>query len=128
VPWLDNALDTVATPVAVTAGAVLFAATVTGFNPFLQWSLAAIAGGGSAAVVQGATVATRLASTTTTGGLANFLINTIESATSVVMSILSIVVPVLAVILLAAAVAVMLVLVRPILRRLTSAQDTMPHR
>src|SRR5215216_6075705 len=42
VPWLDNLLDVIATPMAVIAGAVLFAASVAGFDPFLQWSLAII--------------------------------------------------------------------------------------
>ena len=122
IPWLDNALDAIATPIAVVAGAVLFAASVTDLDPFLHWTLAIIAGGGSAAVVQGATVASRLASTTTTGGLANFLFNTIETATGFVMSILSIFVPILAIILLAVAIAAMLLIARPILRRLINGR------
>ena len=68
VPWLDNLLDTIASPAAVVSGTVLFAACVTEFDPFLKWSLALIAGGGSAAVVQGGTVLTRGASTISTGG------------------------------------------------------------
>jgi hypothetical protein len=118
VPWLDNLLDVIATPIAMVAGAVLFAASVTDLNPFLHWSLAIIAGGGSAAVVQGATIVSRLASTTTTGGLANFIFTTIETVTGLILSILSIVVPLLALMLLLIVVAAMLFIGRPILRRL----------
>ena len=100
VPWLDNALDAIASPLSVVAGAILFAASVTGFDPFWQWSLAIIAGGGAAAMVQGGTVAARLASTATTGGLANFVVNTVETIFGAVFSVLAIVVPVVALVLL----------------------------
>ena len=104
IPWLDNALDTAASPIAVVAGTVLFAAMVADFDPLLQWSLAVIAGGGSAGVVQGGTVATRVASTTTTGGVGNFVVNTAETAAGFAFSVLSIVMPILAVVLLVASV------------------------
>mgnify|MGYP002828289055 FL=1 len=49
IPWLDNALDTVAAPAAVVAG-TLTSASVFGqdMSPWLKWSLAAIAGGSAA--------------------------------------------------------------------------------
>src|SRR5215204_4144976 len=52
VPWLDNLLDTIATPAAVVAGVVATAAVVSGMSPFLTWTLAAIAGGGAAGLIQ----------------------------------------------------------------------------
>ena len=107
IPWLDNLLDTIASPMAVVAGVMLFAASVVDLDPLLRWSLAIIAGGGSAAIVQGGTVASRLASTTTTGGLANFVISTIETIAGVLFSVLSIAVPVLALVLLVSAIGVM---------------------
>ena len=48
-PIIDNFLDTLATPAAVVAGTVLTASLVGDASPFLRWSLAIIAGGGSAA-------------------------------------------------------------------------------
>ncbi len=120
VPWLDNLLDTIASPIAVIAGAVLFAASVTGFDPFLQWSLAIIAGGGSAAIVQGGTVVTRVASTTTTGGLANFVVSTLETLAGFFFAVMSIVVPLLALILLLAVVGSMYYVGRQVLRKLFS--------
>jgi hypothetical protein len=55
----------------------------------MQWMLAIIAGGSTAGVIQIGTVATRAVSTTTTGGLANPLISTLEALASIVCIILS---------------------------------------
>ena len=41
-PWLDNLLDSVATPAAVVAGAVITASVVGDISPMLRWILAAI--------------------------------------------------------------------------------------
>lgn len=98
VPWIDNLLDTVATPAAVVAGAVLTAAVVTDVDPVLRWILAIVAGGGTATVFQGLTAGTRGLSTAATGGLGNFLVATVEWLGSVVMSVLAVVVPVVAVV------------------------------
>ena len=59
VPWLDNLLDSVATPAAVVAGTIATASVITDMSPLLQWSLAIIAGGGTAGVIQSATVLVR---------------------------------------------------------------------
>ena len=118
VPWLDNLLDSIASPSAVIAGVILSAACFVDVSPFMQWSLAVIAGGGSAAIVQGGSVATRLASTTTTGGLGNFGVSTIETVAGFVISALSILLPLLALILLMAVVAFMYFVGRAVLRKL----------
>ncbi len=97
VPWLDNLLDSMASPTAVVAGTVATASVVTDVSPLMQWSLALIAGGGAAGAVQAATVLVRGTSTAGTGGLANPLVSTAELGGSVVMSVLSIFLPVLAV-------------------------------
>lgn len=97
IPWLDNLLDSLATPAAVVAGTVATAACVSDMSPLLQWSTAIIAGGGIAGTVQLTTVVTRAASTTTTGGLANFVLATLELIASLVLSVLAVVVPILAV-------------------------------
>jgi hypothetical protein len=95
VPWLDNLLDTIATPAAIIAGTIVTASMISGMSPFLQWTLAAITGGSAAGLVQGATVLTRAASTTTTGGLGNPLVATGELALSIATTVLSFVAPVL---------------------------------
>lgn len=99
IPFVDNLLDAIATPAAVVAGVVLTASTVTGLNPFLSWALAIIAGGGIAATVQSITGVTRLASTSTTGGLANPVVSTAELGGATVLSIFAIILPVVAIIL-----------------------------
>ena len=102
VPWVDHALDTLATPAAIVAGTIITASMVTDVSPFLKWTLAVIAGGGVAGVVQGTTVLTRSASTVTTGGIANPLFATIELGGAVVTSILAIVVPLISLVLVSA--------------------------
>jgi len=98
IPWVDHALDTIATPAAIVAGTVITASMVTGMSPMLKWTLAIIAGGGVAGLVQGTTVVTRAASTATTGGLGNPLVATIELAGAVITSIAALLVPVLVVV------------------------------
>jgi len=96
-PWVDNFLDTLASPAAVIAGTLLTAALAADMSPFLKWTLAVIAGGGAAGLVQGATVITRGASSAGTGGLANPILATAELGGSLVTSILSLVAPMLVV-------------------------------
>jgi hypothetical protein len=95
IPWVDNLLDTIATPAAAVAGTVVMASSIPQMSPFLKWSLAIIAGGSIAGAVQSATTITRLASTATTWGLGNPVISTIEAVGSIALSILAIALPVL---------------------------------
>ena len=101
VPWLDNFLDTVATPASVVAGMVVAASVITGLDPYLKWTLAVIAGGGVAGAVQAVTVGTRQASALTTAGFGNPVVSTVEMAGSLGLSVLSILLPALAVVLVA---------------------------
>lgn len=96
IPWLDNLLDSIATPAAFIAGAILMVAIVSGLPPLAKWALAIIAGSGAAALVQSGTTMARLASTTTTGGLANPIVSTIEAGSSFGLSLLAILLPVIA--------------------------------
>jgi hypothetical protein len=93
VPWLDNALDTLATPAAVVAGTVATAAVISGMSPFLTWTLAIIAGGGTAGIIQSGTVLLRGLSSTTTLGAGNFTVATGELAGAVGASLLALVLP-----------------------------------
>jgi hypothetical protein len=99
IPWLDNLLDTIATPVAVLAGIIISASVVADVSPFLRWTLAVIAGGGTAAAVQAATVALRGASSVGTGGVANPVVSTGELGGSAVVATLAVALPVVAVVL-----------------------------
>ena len=79
IPWLDNLLDSVASPAAVVAGVIVSATVITGMDPYLKWTLAVIAGGGIAGAVQVATTGTRGASTVLTAGIGNPLVSTVEA-------------------------------------------------
>lgn len=107
IPWVDHFLDTVATPAAIVAGTIVTASFVTDVSPFLKWTLAVIAGGGAATLVQGSTVLLRGASTVTTGGLANPLFATAELAGSLVTSVLSLIAPLVTIALIVAVVAIL---------------------
>jgi hypothetical protein len=99
VPWLDNALDTVATPAAIVAGVVAWAAVTPELAPLLRWTLAVIAGGGAAGLVQAGTALLRLQSTSVTAGLGNPVVATGELMGSLALSVLGLLVPLLAVVL-----------------------------
>ncbi len=99
VPWVDNILDTVATPAAMVAGTLTTMAVSSGeMSQFASWAAAIIVGGGTAGAVQMSTVAVRGLSTATTGGLANPVVSTGEWMGALLLSILSFLVPVLVVI------------------------------
>ncbi|RTZ68357.1 MAG: DUF4126 domain-containing protein [Verrucomicrobia bacterium] len=90
IPWIDNLLDTVASPAAIVAGTVITASFITGMDPWLQWLLGLIAGGSAAGAVQATTVVTRASSTVTTGGLGNPIVASVETSGAFLGSALAI--------------------------------------
>ncbi|WP_017297575.1 DUF4126 domain-containing protein [Nodosilinea nodulosa] len=94
VPWLDNAIDTIALPVAAVAGTMLMAIAANQLDPFAQWSVAIVAGGGVAATVKGLNGLTRLVSTATTGGATNLIIAVAELLGAIAIAVLSLVAPI----------------------------------
>ena len=100
VPWVDNLMDTLATPAAIVAGTIITASQIGDASPLLKWSLALIAGGGVCGIVQTGSVAVRAASSGTTGGFGNFVVSVIELSAAICITILAIVVPVICLVLL----------------------------
>ncbi|NRD22513.1 DUF4126 domain-containing protein [Winogradskyella litoriviva] len=98
IPVIDNALDTIAIPLATIAGTAVMVSTVADLSPVITWALAIIAGGGTAAAVKSSASATRLGSTVSTAGFGNPIVSTIETGTSIIMSIISIFMPILAIV------------------------------
>jgi hypothetical protein len=96
VPFLDHLLDVVATPSAVVAGTLASAAVLTDLPPIVKWSVAVLAGGGAAGLVQTATVLARVGSTTFTGGLGNVLFASFELFGAVGTVVLAIALPLVA--------------------------------
>lgn len=103
VPFVDNLLDTVATPAAILAGALAMMTQVGDHNPLLAYSFAAVAGAGAAGAVQGLTTVTRHVSSFATAGFGNPIVATTEAALSTVLSLAAIFVPLLALLVVLAA-------------------------
>jgi hypothetical protein len=101
IPWLDHILDIAATPAAIIAGTIATASMVTDMSPFLKWTLALIAGGGIAGLVQGTTVALRAKSSVSTAGIENPLVSTLELVGSIIVALLAIFIPILSLALIA---------------------------
>jgi len=114
IPWLDNLLDSAATPAAVVAGTIVTASMIGDMSPFLRWTLAAIAGGGVAGVIQGSSVLARGLSTAATGGTGNPLVSTGELVSSILGTVLSIMLPIFAI---ALVVLIMILILRRILKK-----------
>jgi hypothetical protein len=95
IPWVDNLLDTIAVPLAGIAGTLVVAATFKGADPVIVWSLALIAGGGTATAIQTSTTAARATSTVTTGGITNPVVGFFEGIMATIMSVLAVLVPVI---------------------------------
>lgn len=98
IPVFDNLLDTIAVPLAAIAGTAVVVSTAANLDPVVTWSLAIIAGGGTATAIKGSSAATRTASTTTTAGLANPIVSTVETGSATALSIAAIFLPILAII------------------------------
>ena len=93
IPFVDNLLDTVAGPTAVIAGTIVMASSVVDLDPLFKWTLAIVAGGGAAGLVQSLTTITRGASSLTTAGLGNPIISTGETTASIGVSVLALFFP-----------------------------------
>lgn len=124
-PFVDNALDAITSPMAVIAGIVLTAAVVVDIDPLFKWTMAIIAGGGVAGAVQAKTVVTRGASSVTTAGIANPILSTVELGGSLFTSILAVFLPVLG-LFLAIAILFWLFAVTRRKRRKTDSAETLP--
>jgi len=115
VPWIDHALDTVATPAAVIAGTLATASQVDHMHPMMTWATGLIAGGGAAGLTQIATVSTRGASTIISGGTLSPIVTpvmaTLQAIVAILLSVLAVVVPIVAGMLLLGVLSVALVLV-----------------
>ncbi len=123
VPWLDNLLDAIATPTAIVAGAVAWVAVTPDLSPLLRWTMAVVAGGGVAGVIQAGTTLLRLQSSGLTAGFANPVLATAELLGAVALSVMGVLAPVLA------AVLVVLVLLGLgfLYRRATNRRNAAPY-
>lgn len=96
IPYVDNLLDTISTPLALTAGTLVMGTQLDALPNIVQWGLAIIAGAGTAGTVQASTATIRATSTATTGGLGNFLVATGENILATIGAFLAVIVPIIA--------------------------------
>lgn len=96
IPWLDNALDTIAMPAAVIAGTLLSTSFLKINDETYRWGMGLMLGGGSAGLIQAGTSLLRLGSAMTTGGVANPVVATGENAASLGLSLLTVFLPLFA--------------------------------
>ena len=93
VPGVDNLLDALAAPVAVFAGVIVSAATMTDLPPMMKWTAAIVAGGGAAGMMHGVTAAVRAKSTFLTGGFGNSAIAMVELGGALLVSLIALAAP-----------------------------------
>lgn len=118
VPYIDHLLDTIAVPLAGIAGTLVMASTLSNMSPAMTWALAIVAGGGAAATIKGTAATTRVASTATTGGLANPVVSVAETGTAIGLSALSIFAPIFAMVALVLVLILLIWLVAKFKRRI----------
>jgi hypothetical protein len=112
IPVIDNFLDLIAGPLAVMAGIVTTAAVVSDLPPLVRWSVAIVAGGGTAGIVQTVMSIVRLKSTALTAGFGNFIVSTFELIASLAASLIAILAPVIALVVVFGILVVFLALTR----------------
>ncbi|MGD8374759.1 MAG: DUF4126 domain-containing protein [Acidobacteriota bacterium] len=123
IPWLDHALDTVQTFLKPASGILVAAAGLVDLPPLWAAILAIVVGGTVAGAVHVSKAGVRLASTGTTGGLANPALSAAEDGLSAAGTLLSVFFPILAFALLVGGVALV---VRGIRRRRRSRAPARP--
>ncbi len=95
IPIVDHFLDLLMSPLAVITGSLLLSAFLGEIDdPALKYGLAIIFGGGTAGVVQSATVAGRLLSSKTTAGLGNPIFAFIELVLATIVAAMSLFLPI----------------------------------
>lgn len=87
VPFVDNLLDTIASPLAVIAGTLLMTSVLPIDDTLMRWTTGFIVGGGVSAVVQSGSVLGRLFSTQTTAGTGNPVVSTGENVGALGLSV-----------------------------------------
>lgn len=94
IPFVDNLIDTIATPLSVGAGTLLMTSVFPAESEWMKWVMGFIVGGGAAAAIQSGSAITRLLSSQFTAGTGNPVVSTTEGVAATGFSILSLVIPI----------------------------------
>jgi len=115
IPFVDNLLDHIATPLAIGAGTLLMTSVFPADNEWIRWIMGFVVGGGAAATIQSGSAVTRLLSTSFTAGTGNPVVSTGEGVAATGFSVMSLFTPILVAVLL---IIVMILLLRFAYRRM----------
>ena len=96
IPGVDHALDVMASPATLVAGAVASAAVMTDLPPSVVWPVAIIGGSGIAGLTKSRTALFRAKSGLMTGGLGNPVVATGETTGATGLSLFAIALPLVA--------------------------------
>lgn len=111
IPFVDNLLDSIATPLSIGAGTLLMTSVFPAESEWIKWIIGFVVGGGAAATIQSGSTLTRLISSGFTAGTGNSVISTGEGIAATGFSIMSLFTPLL--------VAVILIVIMAVIFRLT---------
>lgn len=100
IPWVDNALNAISAPASVVAGTILTYALVGDLAPGLAWVISIIGGGGASLITRAVSGIVHAGSTAASAGTANPAVSLVESAGTVIMSILALVAPIIVILIL----------------------------
>lgn len=118
IPFVDNFIDSIATPLSVGAGTLLMTSVFPADNEWMKWIMGFIVGGGAAATIQSGSAITRLFSTQFTAGSGNSVISTSEGVFAAGFSFLSLIIPIIiAIILVILIVLILRVLYKRLIRK-----------
>ena len=126
IPWIDNALDAMAAPLAVGAGVLSSVSVMADLPPEYAWSLGIIGGGGAAGAVHAGTATVRGLSTATSGGFFNWIVSTGEWFAAAFLSVVAIVLPIIAILLTAAFIVVAVVMIRSLRKTVAGEAEEDP--
>ncbi len=96
IPWLDNLLDGITIPSSVIAGTLVLASTNPELETVVRWTIAIIAGGGTAGLISTSTALLRAKSTMLSGGATNFLVASAETMGAALLSLIAALIPIIA--------------------------------
>jgi len=116
IPFVDNLLDHIATPLSIGAGTLLMTSVFPADNEWIKWIMGFVVGGGAAATIQSGSAVTRLLSTSFTAGTGNSVVSTGEGVAATGFSVMSLFTPILVAVLL---MIVMIIMLRFAYRRMT---------
>lgn len=93
IPYIDNLLDIISTPVSILAGTILASSVLSDLDPSLQWILSIICGVGVTGSFQLSTVTMRGMSTFFSGGIFNPVFAFVEDILAFFIAVSTILIP-----------------------------------